>query len=49
MKVKVCKCEQCKAAKKSHRPALKRRIRRYLNRKRRERNSDDRVLNWYWA
>lgn len=49
MTVKVCKCEQCRARKSAHRTKYKKRIRRYINRLRRNWKNDDEIFNWYWA
>jgi hypothetical protein len=48
MKVKVCRCEQCRAKKAGKRSNYKKRVKRMLNRMRR-RGNDDKVVNWYWS
>jgi hypothetical protein len=48
MKVKVCRCEQCRAKKRSQRGNYKKRVKRMLNRMRR-RGNDDKIINWYWS
>jgi hypothetical protein len=46
--VKICLCEQCRGVKARKRTKLKKRIKRYLNRKRRN-GKDGGVTNWMWA
>lgn len=47
-KIKVCQCEQCKAARnKTKNRQLKRKVKRLLNKKRR--TVIDKVLTYYWA
>lgn len=48
MNIKTCTCSQCRAKKANARPALKKRIKRYLNRARR-RGDVGKVVNFYRA
>jgi hypothetical protein len=47
MKIKICTCKHCRAAKSRENRNTKKRIKRYLNRLRRR--DTDKVFNWYWA
>lgn len=48
-KIQVCTCEQCRAAKNKRKNRnLKKRIKRWLNKKRRK-GEEGEVFNYYWA
>jgi hypothetical protein len=49
-KIKSCHCEQCRhvKSKRKHR-ILKKFIKRFLNKKRRNPQNDGKVINYYWA
>lgn len=50
MKIKVCQCEQCKYVKnKRKNRKLKKKIKRMLNKKRRNMKEGDKPIMFYWA
>ena len=49
-KVRVCHCEQCRGVKnKRKNRKLKKRIKRMMNKKRRNPKNDNKVITFYWA
>ena len=49
-KIKSCHCEQCRYVKsKRKNRRLKKRIKRLLNKKRRNQQNDGKIFNYYWA
>jgi len=50
IRIKVCKCRQCKAVKnKTKNRKFKRKIKRLLNKKRRNNQNNGKALTHYWG
>lgn len=48
MKIIVCNCKQCRAAKNHRRTSVRKYFKRYISKKRRKMKEGD-VMNFYWA
>ena len=49
-KIKSCHCEQCRYVRSERKNRnLRKRIKRLLNKKRRNPQNDGKVINYYWA